>query len=712
MAIISGTTVDWTLSPRIITIPDPIIEVTIPDLQDTLQDLEDEEEGIVWPHLRNMSGGESLGGGVTVGYTMELQDAQLSFEARVTPLESGTVTTGGTTTLIDSTATFQTNGVGRGDLVFNETDSSQCTVVSVDSQIQLTTTALIGGTSNDYVISDAYSVYDVERCNIAGGNLAAVDGVGAELDPIFPTFGTQVVRAASSSGTISGLEISNLQRLIESQRPHHTGTGDMWYWDPYGGSDTATGDHPDRAVKTFAQAHSLVADNNHDIIICVPGNPSGKTVTTENLSITKNYLFIRGPGRDFEINSANDSLDAVSITSNGVEISGMQVSTSATNTKYGIHTTGDFTLLRDLWVYGAVNGVHFENGEYGIADNVKMHHNLGIGLKLSGTCDHNDIVDCHIGSNTLDNAVIDLDASTHEVNFMGQTVIHSSVSGYGVNISATTKSVIIHASVEIFNNSLGDINDLSTNTYHGDNTRYLERSVWVDTELAVAGDGSQTSPFNTLTAAVDYAETNGIKTLNVYADIVIDRQLKNFKVIGVGIPVIDCNGQDLTKTEFRHCRLEGAYTGQIIAQECRLLTGFTLSGNFETCALAGDLTCADGSNVLLTKCVSGIPGLGRPTISLNPAGTSLLSLRHYSGGMTIKDCNTVTDKVTAEIAQGSLTFDSSNTDGEMVARGNCKFVNETNGATVYNETTPYLVWLQSAALSISKFIALLKALIK
>lgn len=481
MAIISGTTVDFTVTPRIITIPSPTVEVSIDDLQDTLQDLEDDEVGIVWPHLRNTSGGEALGGGTSVGLTMELQDAQLSFEARVTGLETGSVTTGGTATFIDSTALFETNNVGRGDLVFNETDSSQCTIIEVVSETELVTTALTGGTSNDFAISDAYTVYDVVRCNVAGGNIVAVDDVGAELDPIFPTFGTQVVRTASSSSTISGLEIANLQRLIESQRPHHTGTGDMWYWNPYGGSDTATGDHPDRAVKTFAQAHTLASDNNHDIIICVPGDPTGKTTTTENISITKNFLFVRAPGRDFEINSADDNQNAITITGNGVEVSGMQVSTSATNTKWAIHTTADFTLLKDMWVYGAVDGVHFESGEYGIANNVKMHHNDGVGLKFSGTCDHVDIVDCHIGSNALDNVVIDVDASTHEVNFLGETVIHSSVGGYGINISAATKSVIIHDSVEIFNNFSGDINDLSTNTYNA-RTEFINSitsSVWL-----------------------------------------------------------------------------------------------------------------------------------------------------------------------------------------------------------------------------------------
>lgn len=304
------------------------------------------------------------------------------------------------------------------------------------------------------------------------GNLTPADST---LPIVIPTIGAYTVMFDGLQPVTQNVDtiineqedhILSLQYLIESQRPHHTGTGDIWYWNPYAGDDANDGKKPTTATKTFAKAHSLASDHNHDIIICIPGNPSGKTITTENIVISKNYLFVRGSGRGFEIKSINDALDAISIIGDGVELSGLQATTSATNTKWAIHTTGNFTMIKDVWVYGAVNGVHFENGEYGIADNVKMHHNLGVGLKFSGTCDHVDIIDCHIGSNYLDNIVIDLDASTHEVNFLGYTSIHGSVTGYGINISSTTNGVIIGPDVTSFNNSSGNVNDLGSNTYN------------------------------------------------------------------------------------------------------------------------------------------------------------------------------------------------------------------------------------------------------
>lgn len=219
-----------------------------------------------------------------------------------------------------------------------------------------------------------------------------------------------------------------------------------------------------------------------------------------------------------------------------------------------------------------------------------------------------------------------------------------------------------------------------------ENTERLRKSIFIDTTLVATGDGSQRTPFNNITDAVDAAEADDIRDLIVYSDIVIDRQLKNFRIHGVGTPTVDCNNQNLAGSEFLHCAMDGAYTGSITVQESLLKNNFWLNGYFERCGLAGDLFCVDGGNVLVTGCMSVIPGLGRPTISMNGAGTSQLSVRDNNGGLTIKDCNNALDKVTAEVNVGSLTFDSSCTNGEMVARGVCKFIDQTNGASVTDET--------------------------
>ena len=182
---------------------------------------------------------------------------------------------------------------------------------------------------------------------------------------------------------------------------------------------------------------------------------------------------------------------------------------------------------------------------------------------------------------------------------------------------------------------------------------YIDHMVYINTENVAAGNGTQNAPFNNLTNAIDFAESKNIRKLIVQADITIDRQLKTFTLVGVGNPTIDCNGQNLTGCEFWHCAMEGNYIGAITVQESILLDGFWLNGFFEKCALNGDLFCIDLSQVNLVKCISNIAGTGRPTISMNAAGTCLLSVRGFNGGMTIRHCNTVTDAVTVEMSGGA-----------------------------------------------------------
>ncbi len=215
---------------------------------------------------------------------------------------------------------------------------------------------------------------------------------------------------------------------------------------------------------------------------------------------------------------------------------------------------------------------------------------------------------------------------------------------------------------------------------------HIQQSVYVNTEALVDGDGSQSSPFNNVTSAIDYAETNGLHHIHLEGDLTLDRNLKNFEIAGFGLPVIATAGFSIDGCRFYQVQLEGTYTGTIIAQECVLRPNFYLNGYFETCGLAGDLFCIDGGQVLMTQCISTIPGLGRPTISMASATGVQLSVRKNGGGLTIKGCNHASSNVTVEVSEGSLTFDNSNTAGNMVARGMCKFVDQTAGATVTDET--------------------------
>ncbi len=99
MAIRSDLTINWDASPRIITIDAPSTSITMQDLYDSMRDIEpvqiDEE------YIIDGAGGEPLGGGVSVGLTLTLNNAQIAFEARPGPEYIQCYITGGNLVAVD-----------------------------------------------------------------------------------------------------------------------------------------------------------------------------------------------------------------------------------------------------------------------------------------------------------------------------------------------------------------------------------------------------------------------------------------------------------------------------------------------------------------------------------------------------------------------------------------------------------------------------------
>jgi hypothetical protein len=216
MAERSDLTVEWTRSPRIITVAAPSVALTMQDLVDTCKGvLEQSWEGLDQPALHSSGGKQDLGGGVAVGITVTLLNAQIAFEARNLSISLGTATSDQSgTVLTDLSATFITDGVSVGDVVLNFSDLSSATVVEVLSQTQLSTYQLRDGTTNTWHTGDNYKVYQIAQCSISGGNLVAVDSNGTSINPITPTAFTQVQLANSSSATLQTLDGATIAEAV------------------------------------------------------------------------------------------------------------------------------------------------------------------------------------------------------------------------------------------------------------------------------------------------------------------------------------------------------------------------------------------------------------------------------------------------------------------------------------------------------------------
>lgn len=266
------------------------------------------------------------------------------------------------------------------------------------------------------------------------------------------------------------------------------------------------------------------------------------------------------------------------------------------------------------------------------------------------------------------------------IDFTGKVVYQSLVSSLVTSIT-TVQNVVT-----------GDLSIVPDNVWNHskaaaliDEVHYIERALHIDTELLTQGTGTQGSPFNTVEALLDYAEANGYRILHVLSDITIDRNLKNFIIVGIGSPNIDCNGHNLDKSEFTHCVMKGSYTGTIRVDKSILFHGFWLNGIFDDVSLGGDLFCVDGATVDIINSQSYIPGINRPSVSMNATGSCKLGVRGYYGGFDLRDSNNVNDVCTIDMSVGSTSVASSCTDGIVVLRGVGEYQDNSAGTTVVKE---------------------------
>lgn len=202
-------TQDFAADPRVTVVKAPRVEFLAQDVLDTLRKVEDTFVGIAFPKLINASGKEELGPGKFVGITYQLQNNQIQFEDRQTPVVSGrTISTasgapiGGLITVTDSGAGFLTALVKRGSFIVNWSDNSIVSVHSVTDEDNLRVKVPTSGLGNTYEIGDAYSVFNVVKVLLGGGNSTAVDAVPASIDSAVPSVGTFLTLESSTSAVL------------------------------------------------------------------------------------------------------------------------------------------------------------------------------------------------------------------------------------------------------------------------------------------------------------------------------------------------------------------------------------------------------------------------------------------------------------------------------------------------------------------------------
>ena len=657
---------DYQPSPRVVEVAAPSTELTVQDLVDTLRISEEGfAEGLSFDKLINAAGKEDLGGGVLVGITANLQDAQVSFEARRTPAETGTVTTGsgaganGLQTFEDAAADFVTAGVARGSLVINFTDNSIADVYEVVNATTLTTRTLVNGSGNTYDIADDYQVFNIIQCNISGGNLVAEDDVGAQLSPVVPTAFTQIVRTASSSATLS--ESQDIQYASFNGGVTVdllcAGAGTVF---PVGTSR--------EPVNNFTDALAIASERGLSKFFII-GDATLTGLTFDS------YLF----------EGQSTSRSTITIDPSASVIASEFTNCTVTGTLDG-NSVIENAVAQDL---NFVDGVVRNSGLIG-------------DIVLSGASTL-QLLDCYEGSQIR--PCLDFGGSGTGLivtNWNGAICLKNKTGPEAAFLDLASGDIEIENNVVAGSITLRGVGKWDNKfTYSGgatiiDETIFTRvdethgqviRSVFLKGTAVTNGNGYQGSPFNNFPDAIAALDERNLTHIEILGNVTLDRNIDGYTITGENLPVFDMNNFSVGSTNFIKMVLTGTQNGGYpFLETCGMQDAIGINGQANVIALGGTIRVADNSNVLLNN-VTPIQADADIVIDFQDAFTvAKVDLENAHGDFIIRNMTSASDIFEINFLSGKITIENNCTAGTIIMNGTADWLNPeyNGGATIEN----------------------------
>jgi hypothetical protein len=215
--------------------------------------------------------------------------------------------------------------------------------------------------------------------------------------------------------------------------------------------------------------------------------------------------------------------------------------------------------------------------------------------------------------------------------------------------------------------------------------------VWVDPVNGTDSDaypdiGTRQQPCKTWSNAVSISSQTGLKAIQVTGTLTLDTIAMGYSFFNTDTTAeLALNGQDVSTCYIEGMKLSGAGvfgTGATV-KECVIdsVTGF--NGFMNQCVFMNTLSLGSGDSNFV-YCISGVPGLGRPSVTLtNPA--TKLGVRNYSGGMDLEG-STTGNEISLDFYSGTVDFQASCTGGTAVVRGATKIIGTGAGITVSDDS--------------------------
>ena len=120
--------------------------------------------------------------------------------------------------------------------------------------------------------------------------------------------------------------------------------------------------------------------------------------------------------------------------------------------------------------------------------------------------------------------------------------------------------------------------------------------------------------------------------------------------------------------------------GTCTVVDCIIQNMYNVSGEMKRSQIIGTILIYE--YIVLAACYSGVAGLGSPVIDMRENEDTTLSLRGYSGGAKILNCDTPNSKATLELIAGHIIIDETCTDGVIDIRGVGYLTDNSSGTTV------------------------------
>lgn len=196
--------------------------------------------------------------------------------------------------------------------------------------------------------------------------------------------------------------------------------------------------------------------------------------------------------------------------------------------------------------------------------------------------------------------------------------------------------------------------------------------------------GTRANPVNNIADGIIIAAFYSLSTVETASDVTMDRDVSKFNVVGLTPDlVLYPTGYKMDLCQIDNMTVDGDFNDSLVHfTNCEINSALNIYGKIKDSYLIGTTRMSANQDLTITDSESGVPGTGSPTVDMRVGMDTTLSLRGYSGGVTVTNCDTAACVTTLEFIAGKPHIEPSCTAGYISVRGIATLDDRSNGSTI------------------------------